>query len=335
MPAERAAGAESVERRDDAVAARRRGLHPAVGFAVRLGVGAIVISLLLWHYNLRPVLHQLSRERLSFFTAAVALYVAGQVISSWRWQMLGALLKIPAPYSDYLAYYFIGMFTNVFVPGLVGGDALRAIYLGRRHRRLGDAVASVVADRGIGLVALFWLAAVAAAGAAFKVPATVRGPTIAVGVISLVGFAVLPLIGRLGTRMPARIANVIMTVQPYLSRPVAMLPAAGLSIVLQLTLAISQWILARGLGLSAPLGLFILCVPIANVFASLPVTLNGLGVRETAYLMLFGMVGMPHADAIALGLLWFAATALGNLTGVVAFVLAETPPIRTTAEEPA
>jgi hypothetical protein len=64
------------------------------------------------------------------------------------------------------------------------------------------------------------------------------------------------------------------------------------------------------------------------------VTLNGLGVRETAYLMLFGMAGMAKSDAIALGLLWFAATVLGNLTGVVAFVLTETPPlVRTTSEE--
>lgn len=336
MQAKRALGTDSAEPRDDAAAAPpRRGLHPAVGFALRAGAGIIVISLLLWHYNVRPILHQLSRERVAFFAAAVALYVAGQVLSSWRWQMLGALLKIPAPYSDYLAYYFIGMFTNVFVPGLVGGDALRAIYLGRRHRRLADAVASVIADRAIGLVALFWFAAVAAAGPAVRVPATVRGPTIAVGIISLIGFAALPLIGRLGTRMPARIANVTRTVQPYLSRPAALLPAAGLSVVLQLLLAVGQWILARGLGLSAPLGLFVLCVPIANVFASLPVTLNGLGVRETAYLMLFGTVGMAHADAIALGLLWFAVAALGNLTGVVAFVLTETPPLRTSLEEPA
>jgi hypothetical protein len=46
------------------------------------------------------------------------------------------------------------------------------------------------------------------------------------------------------------------------------------------------------------------------------------------------MAGMAKADAIALGLLWFAATLLGNLTGVVAFLLTETPPLRTTSVEP-
>jgi hypothetical protein len=242
---------------------------------------------------------------------------------------LGAILKIPAPFTDYLSYAFIGMFTNVFVPGLIGGDALRAVYLGRRHQRLGDAIASVAADRIVGLFGLFWMTAAAAALSA-NLPRSVTLPTIAVGVISLVGFAALPLIGKLAARLPARIANTTATIAPYLNRPLAMMPAIGLSVALQLSLATCQWILARGLGLSAPLTLFLLCVPIANVFASLPVTLNGLGVRETAYLMLFGMAGMAKADAIALGLLWFAAAVLGNLTGVLAFVLTETPPLRAT-----
>jgi glycosyltransferase 2 family protein len=308
--------------------------HPVLGFALRAGAGLAIVTLLLWHYDVRPVLHQLARERPAFFVAVVAIYVAGQVMSAWRWNLLGAILKIPAPYVDYLRYTFIGMFTNVFVPGLVGGDALRAVYLGRRHQRLADAIASVVADRIVGLIGLFWVAGVAAAALSVKLPRSVTLPTIAVGAISLAGFVALPLIGWLAARMQARIAAVAATIAPYLNRPLAMMPAVGLSIALQLSLAVGQWILARGLGLSAPLTLFVLCVPIANVFASLPVTLNGLGVRESAYLMLFGMAGMAKADAIALGLLWFAATALGNLTGVVAFVLTETPPLRAAAEEP-
>ena len=331
MQAETAIGASPAQPPPSTPA--RKG-HPVLGFAMRAGAGLLIVTLLLWHYDVRPVLHQLARERIAFFLVVVATYVAGQVMSAWRWNLLGAILKIPAPFIDYLSYAFIGMFTNVFVPGLVGGDALRAVYLGRRHQRMADAIASVAADRIVGLIGLFWLAATAAAALSVKLPRSVTLPTIAVGAISLAGFAALPLIGRMAARMPARIASVTATIAPYLDRPLAMMPAIGISIALQLSLAICQWILARGLGLSAPLTLFVLCVPIANVFASLPVTLNGLGVRETAYLMLFGMAGMAKADAIALGLLWFAATVLGNLTGVVAFVLTETPPLRASSEEP-
>ena len=316
------------------VSSAKRG-RPLLGFAIRAGAGLLIISLLLWRYDVRPVLHQLARERPSFFLAVIAIYVAGQVMSAWRWNLLGALLKIPAPFIEYLKYGFIGMFTNVFVPGLVGGDALRAIYLGRSHQRMGDAIASVAADRIVGLIGLFWLAATAAAAMSVKLPRTVTLPTMAVGALSLAAFVGLPLIGYLAARMPTRLASITASIAPYLDRPLALMPAVGLSVILQLSLAISQWILARGLGLDAPLSLFVLCVPIANVFASLPLTFNGLGVRETAYLMLFGIAGMPKQDAIALGLLWFAATVLGNLTGVVSFALTETPPLRASTDEAA
>jgi glycosyltransferase 2 family protein len=331
MQAEPAAGASTAQ--PPAPPPARKG-RAFVGFALRAGAGVAIVALLLWRYDVRPVLHQLARERIAFFFTALVLYVAGQVMSAFRWSLLGAILKIPAPFIDYLSYAFIGMFTNVFVPGLVGGDALRSVYLGRRHQRLADAIASVAADRIVGLIGLFWLAATAAAALSVELPRSVTLPTIAIGAISLAGFAALPLIGKLAAQMPARIAWIAATIAPYLDRPLALMPAMGLSIALQLLLAICQWILARGLGIRAPLTLFVLCVPIANVFASLPVTFNGLGVRETAYLMLFGMAGMAKSDAIALGLLWFAASVLGNLTGVVAFVLTETPPLRATTEEP-
>src|SRR5208282_5147522 len=160
MQAEPAIGASRVQ--PPASPPARKG-HPVLGFALRAGAGLMIVTLLLWHYDVRPVLHQLARERLAFFLTAVGLYVAGQVMSAWRWSLLGAILKIPAPFIDYLSYAFIGMFTNVFVPGLVGGDALRALYLGRRHQRLAEAIASVAADRIVGLIGLFWLAASAAA----------------------------------------------------------------------------------------------------------------------------------------------------------------------------
>ncbi len=300
--------------------------HPYRSFALRAGIGVAVVAVLLWHYDARPVLRLVAREHPGYFIAAIALYVAGQVMCAYRWQLLAALVHLRGSYREFLAYYFIGMFTNLFVPGLVGGDAARAIYLGRRHGRIGEGFASAIADRGVGLLALFYLAAVAAiflnAGA---LPPAVTHPTVVVGALALAGWLASPLIARLVHLAPRRLRRAAGLVLPYLHHPAALVPAIVLSLILQVSLAICQWLLALGLGLTVPLGLFILCVPIANVFASLPITLNGLGIRETAYLALFGMAGLGKNDAIALGLLWFAATMLGGLTGAIAFVTTAMP----------
>jgi uncharacterized membrane protein YbhN (UPF0104 family) len=309
----------------DAATAAPKRAHPYRAFATRAGLGLAVIAFLLWHYDARPVLRILPREKLGWFAGAIALYVAGQVMSAWRWQLLGAVLNVHERFARYLRFYFIGMFTNLFVPGLVGGDAARAIYLGRDSGRMGEAVASVVADRGIGLLALLWLAGTMAMLERGALSPDVIRPTVAVGAIALAGFLAAPILARVVHLMPRPIRRAGNIVMPYLHRPQTMLPAIVLSLILQISLAICQWMLARGLGLSTPVAIFLLCVPIANVFASLPLTLNGLGIRETAYLMLFGMAGVRHDDAIALGLLWFAATMIGGLTGAVAFVTTPAP----------
>jgi glycosyltransferase 2 family protein len=303
-----------------------RGAHPYRSFAIRLGLGVAILGFLLWHYNAGRVLAILARESLFYFAAAVVLYVAGQVMSAYRWKLMAGLLHLDGSFRDFLAYYFVGMFTNLFVPGLVGGDAARAFYLARRQHRTPEAFASAFADRGYGLLALVWFAA--AVGVALnrgRLHQSVINTTLAVAALTFLGYASSPWLARIIHLAPRPIRRAGGVVAPYLHRPLALLPPMALSVVLQASLAVCQYLLALGLGLDAPLSLFVLVVPIANVFASLPITLNGLGVRETAYLMLFGMAGMARNDAIALGLLWFAATMLGGLTGAVAFVTTELP----------
>ncbi len=285
-----------------------------------------MVAVLLWHYDARPIFRILSRERPAYFAAVVVIYLAGQAMCAYRWQLLAALLKVHGRYREFLAYTFVGMFTNLFVPGLLAGDAARSVYLGRRYGRMGEAIASVVADRIVGLVGLFWLAAFTAIFLNFApIPSSVITPTIAVGAIAFAGFLAAPLVARLIHLMPRPVRRAGGIVAPYLHHPLTLIPAIALSIALQVTLAVGQYILAAGLGLTAPLSLFVLCVPIANVFASLPLTLNGLGIRESAYLLLFGMAGMRKEDAIALGLLWFATTMVGGLTGSIAFVTTPAP----------
>lgn len=300
--------------------------HPYRAFAARAGLGVAVVAFLLHRYDARPVFRIMARENAACFAAAIVLYIAGQVMCSYRWQLLAAIVKISGPLREFVAYYFVGAFTNLFVPGLVGGDAARSIYLGRRHARIGDAIASVIADRVVGLVALLWLAAFAAIFLnSAPLPASVTHPAIIIGALAMAAYLASPLVGRLIHILPGPIRRPAGIVAPYLHHRAALLLPLGLSLVLQIGIAFCQFLLARGLGLTVPLSLFLLCVPIANVVASLPVTLNGLGVRETANLVLFGMAGMTHDNAIALGLLWFAATTLGSLPGVIAFVTTPSP----------
>jgi glycosyltransferase 2 family protein len=297
-----------------------------LAFGLRLGLGAACLGLFLWLYGARHIMHALERERPEFFAAAIILYLAGQVMSSYRWMLLARITGLAGRAREYLAYYFIGMFTNLFVPGLVGGDAARSAFVGVRNRRMGEAVASVIADRGVGLAALFWFAAIAALTVtSVSLPRELENAVVAIGALSLLGYLSAPLLVLPVRHLTGRLAQIVRPLIPYCHAQVGLILPLALSLVLQGSLAFCQYLLAIGMRLNVPVSAMMLVVPMANVAASLPLTFNGLGVREGVYLLLFGMAGVPHQDAVALGLAWFSCTMIGGLAGVVPFVITPMP----------
>jgi len=302
-------------------------MRARIAFAARLLLGAAILGFVLSRIDRTTLLHQLGRERPLFFLAATLLYIAGQSLAAYRWRYLSGMLALYGKFSEFLIYYFVGVFTNMFVPGLVGGDAARALYLGRRKGHLGRAAASVVADRTMGLLALIWFAAACAALFGRTIlPRAMMVPIITVGIATMLGFLLMPIVVRVVALMPARLSKLSATLAPYLGRPVALLPALGLSLLLHFSQVVCQYLLALGIGLNVPFWFFLLCVPTTNFFAAMPITLNGLGIREGAYIFLFSLAGIGKADAVALGLLWFSSTILSGLLGVAAFMIAKTAP---------
>lgn len=144
----------------------------------------------------------------------------------------------------------------------------------------------------------------------------------------MIGWIVAAPISGFAGLVPGRLGKFLAPLLPYLTRPLVILPAVALSLILQASLATCQYLLALGLGLNMSLAAFMLCVPMVNVLASLPVTLNGLGLREAGYLVLLGVAGASKTDAIGLGLLWFATTMLGGMTGAVPFVMTKVPSLQ-------
>ncbi|HTY55369.1 MAG TPA: lysylphosphatidylglycerol synthase transmembrane domain-containing protein [Candidatus Binataceae bacterium] len=309
---------------DTAAPSKMRG---RIGFAIRLILGLGLLAFLLSRVDRVALFHQLARERLAYFLAALMLYIAGQIVASVRWRYLAGMLALYGSVFEFIVYFFVGVFTNLFVPGLVGGDAARTVYLGRRKGHIGRAAASVAADRLTGLIALFWFAAscVALFGRGI-LPRAMIVPVLAVGVAALVGLIAMPFVLRAIEFMPARFSKISATLAPYMGQPIALTPAIGLSLILHSSQVVCQYLLAVGAGMKIPFWFFLVSVPTTNFFATMPITLSGLGVREGLYIYLFSLIGVPKTEAVALGLLWFTTVTISGLCGAAAFMVAKTTP---------
>ena len=79
------------------------------------------------------------------------------------------------------------------------------------------------------------------------------------------------------------------------------------------------------LGLDLPFSFCIIVYPLVGTFAAIPVSLNGLGLREGGYIYLLSAIGIGSEMGIDFGLLLFLIVALDSLIGGIIFLLQRTP----------
>ena len=99
-----------------------------------------------------------------YLLLAAAIGLTAIVLTFLRWYVLVRAVELPFRVRDAIRLGFLGFFYNTFLPGSVGGDAVKAWYLAKSQARRTVAVATVIMDRAIALWALIWFVALLGAG---------------------------------------------------------------------------------------------------------------------------------------------------------------------------
>jgi uncharacterized membrane protein YbhN (UPF0104 family) len=88
------------------------------------------------------------------------------------------------------------------------------------------------------------------------------------------------------------------------------------SIALQLLGIVSIYILSKSLLLDVPFLSLLVFVPIIIVFSMIPVSISGIGLRESAFVFLLGAIGVPPEKSFTLSLVWFFSVFTAGLWGL-------------------
>jgi len=231
---------------------------------------------------------------------AMGVCFTALLLTFFRWRCLVVGLNIPFPVSDALRLGFLGFFCNFLMPGSVGGDFVKAIFVAKDRKGVRtEAVATIFIDRILGLYGLLLVVstAILAGGLGeamendeirFSAHATLVCAVVATGTVILLAAPGIvgekladqlrraPLVGDIAYRL-------IQAIRLYRSNPPMMITALGLSLGVHLLLATSLYLLAKGLPGSAPsLGVHLVMVPLASLVAAIPIFPGGVGGMEVA-----------------------------------------------------
>ncbi|MGQ0551947.1 MAG: lysylphosphatidylglycerol synthase transmembrane domain-containing protein [Planctomycetota bacterium] len=281
-------------------------------------------------------------DRRLWFIGLSCLFL-GSCISILRWYLLMRSVGLDTTPWAVFRLGWIGVFMSNVVPGLTGGDLVKAYYVTRDHpTQRADAVISVIVDRVIGIVALALIAAVI-------IPFDLqRYGEAALGIYGFLAAAALGFVVVFSRRIKAKLRELAARIFPqrvsdgtsllaridravsiYRQRLGIMAVALGMSLAVHLLLIVAMACFGDGLAAGADpqahadllqlghLNLSVYCsvIPIIMIISSLPLAPAGWGVGEVVFVHFFATAGVSGFAATSLSLTYRLSNTLLSLLG--------------------
>lgn len=278
------------------------------GVAIRIIVAALLVGAALLYVDKEAFSRLLqSLDLFWFFVITVGILVT-QLISGLRWWLILKETKLRVSYVAVVQALFWGMYVNSFGLGTIGGDVVKGTMIGRLGGDIQTGLISAFVDRAVGAGSLLFVGI--AASLVFGNPkfshqflliaAALFGAVVITGLL-VIGSSryrsLPPYLRRLATRFGS-------ITDWWFSSGLCISNVACLFHILQ---AVVVWQISQGIGANVPLVTMLAIVPFVQFLSLIPISWNGVGVREQGYLYFMVPALMTAEQAILTGLIWLSS----------------------------
>ncbi|OAG28418.1 lysylphosphatidylglycerol synthase transmembrane domain-containing protein [Thermodesulfatator autotrophicus] len=283
-----------------------------LSFFLKLAVSGTLLFYLFRQTDFKLLLHTFKQVSSGWLIASIFVFFIFQLVSAFRWYEILKVLGFKRDLSFICRVYFIGMFFNAFLPGILGGDLIRVFYVVKEGSSKTLASFSVAYDRAFGFLGALFLLIIFVPLEGDFMPSHTRHSIFYFSVTVLTitfGMAIFSRFWheRLGKNL-AHTMTLVFKIRNFLK-----LFSLGLAVQVLYNIHVS--LLGKSLGISIPWLKYFLIIPLMGILASLPISLGGFGVREGTLAYFLNLLGEPKEMGIALGFLTYGVALLGGLVG--------------------
>ncbi len=281
----------------------------------------ITVGLLWWLFH-DPERRQAMGDALQkadwrWMIAALAAAGLCEFFGILRWQLFLRMLHLRVRFWEVTKLFFIGAFFNQFLPGTTGGDVVRVIYLMKDHPENKTAgFLSVAIDRLLAVLVLVamglgfawtrseWFARSFAVGNTMKIFAIVLF-VVGLGLVASFFLTSRHLIGRLPARFPLReqIVKLSTLWQLCIENRTEALLGAIYTVPMLISYFAAFYFAALAFTEKVSFLDMTSIMPLVTAISSLPISLNGIGVREALFeRLLWELCGVPQGTGLLISI---------------------------------
>jgi uncharacterized membrane protein YbhN (UPF0104 family) len=304
--------------------------------AAKVAVSVALLAFLFSKIDTARLWASARKASLPWLIAALVVQAVNLILGTWRWRLLLDAQNVKVKVRTLLDSYLVATFFNNFLPSNVGGDVIRIRDTAAAMQSKTLATTVVLVDRALGLMALVFISAVGATAAArlygsgaspilpswlwafFIVAAAITAPV----VYAPEGFGRLlqPLTIVHPEWVGGRIDKLTAALNRFREHPGALAGCFSGAVVVQGLMVAFYLTVVYALRIPITASELAVIVPISLVVQMLPVSVNGLGLREATFSFYFSRLGLPIESAVLLSLMGAAVIMVFSLSGAAVYV---------------
>ncbi len=292
---------------------------------LKIAVSVALIATLLYKSDTQKYIELIRHSSPVYLLIALLLTVSSIIVSAYKWQLLTIAQGFAVPLRSLVSSYFVGLFFNNFMPTSIGGDVVRVYDLRKITKDGPAAAASVVAER---VLASFTLGLIVLSGVAFGsgyltryLPLVVAFIVVCMASLITVLYAqrFCAVLEKFESALAKKLKSTAESMRSSIEHRPTLAKVLIYSFIFQLIVVTINIFILKALGLNVPIAFVLLSIPIISAITMLPVSFNGLGVREATYVYFFSQVGLSTEESIAVSVYFFLIVTLVSLIGGVIF----------------
>lgn len=300
----------------------KRFLHIILRFIISASLIIFVFSKI----DLKNVLNCLKEANIFLLAFSLSLHFVGVLLGSSRWRVLLESYGIDVPHKELYRLYMIGSFFNTFLPTSVGGDAIRMYKVSSLTDKRAQAATSVLIERFIGMLILYIISFFSfifyfnfreEKGLFFTIVFLLSA------FIGFIIFIISPFSDKIIKTIPfsslkEKLDKIHYSLKYPLREPKNLLKVSAYTTLLQINVVIYFFIISIAIKIKLSIVYFFILIPIILTLTMLPITIGGIGLRESGFILLFSRFGVVPEKALTLSILgYFISLIFAGFGGLV------------------
>ncbi|MFO7891306.1 MAG: lysylphosphatidylglycerol synthase transmembrane domain-containing protein [bacterium] len=302
---------------------------------LKLIISFALIVFLIKRIGISSIIEVISSVSLVWIGLALCIFLVSHCIGSYQWWLLLQAEKIKINFFNALKFYFVGLFFNNFLPSSLGGDLFRMFDINKFSSKGTSAVFSVIIDRFMGFFVLSCFAVLAFPVIILE---NLFDQQYITYFLIFIGIWVFILFLFFNKKVAQPFAWVyeklapeeihLKTIEVYRkihsfgrSRSL-FIKLVFISILIQSLRIFMHYMVSRSLDVNVSCKYFFFIIPFIAIISSLPISIGGIGIRESIGMILFSSIAAIQNDvAVSIEFLAFLVAIFSSLPGGIIFII--------------